>query len=115
MNSLPRNLIISRSLTFKKIFHSGRRIKGERVILFWIPAEKSGLKVGFTTTRKISSAVDRNRARRLMREVFRLHRSRLKEGVSIILMWSGKVSGWNYIDAERDILRLWRLSGLIRK
>ena len=104
MYSLDRNLLISDSLIFKRIIRSGRHEKGDRITVFWIPGETGELKIGFTTTRKIKNAVARNRARRLMKEVFRLHRSDLMNGVSIVLRWSGKVEGWNYRSAEAEIL-----------
>lgn len=80
-----------------------------------MPGESSELKVGFTTTRKVKNAVARNRARRLMREVFRRHRAGLKSGIVLVLRWSGRVAGWSYRDAERELLRLWERAAVLRK
>jgi ribonuclease P protein component len=45
-------------------------------------------RLGITVTRKIGNAVARNRIKRLVREVFRLHRARLPEGLDLV--WVAK-------------------------
>lgn len=45
-------------------------------------------RLGITITRKIGNAVERNRIKRLVREVFRLHRVRLPEGLDLV--WVAK-------------------------
>jgi ribonuclease P protein component len=50
---------------------------------------KNGLpynRIGFTQTRKYGNAPERNRARRLGREAYRLLRPRLKTGFDLVLL-----------------------------
>jgi len=49
-------------------FHSGQALVG-----FAVPSDAAQSRVGVTVSRKIRSAVERNRARRRLREVARLH------------------------------------------
>jgi len=49
------------------------------VVLFHIPQE-GVRKVGFTATKKIGNAVQRNKAKRLMRALFLLYSQELKDG-----------------------------------
>ncbi len=53
---------------FRAVFGSSKKYFGRYVVLF--VSEKVQHKVGFVTSKKVGNAVERNRARRLMREVF---------------------------------------------
>jgi ribonuclease P protein component len=52
------------------------------------PRAQLPTRLGITVTRKIGNAVARNRIKRLVREVFRLNRARLPEGLDLV--WVAK-------------------------
>jgi ribonuclease P protein component len=53
---------------------SGRRFhSGQALVGFAVPSEAGASRVGVTVSRKIRTAVERNRARRRLREVARVH------------------------------------------
>lgn len=56
------------------MYQSGARIAGTRIVLFVLPRDENGPRIGLTATRKVGGAVVRNRMRRLVREAFRRHR-----------------------------------------
>ena len=47
---------------------------------------KTAPRFGVVTTRKVGSAVERNRARRRLREIFRLHRSLMPAGLWMVVV-----------------------------
>lgn len=104
--SFPRRLILKKPAHFREVCREGVRLRGEKITLFYRRVGSNELQVGFTTARKIGKAVQRNRARRLMREVFRLHRGEIKTGFHYVLAWTGKVSGSNYREAEKELMKL---------
>jgi ribonuclease P protein component len=59
---------------FQKVYESGARVAGARIVLFVLPRDENGPRLGLTATRKVGGAVVRNRMRRLVREAFRRHR-----------------------------------------
>ena len=60
---------------FARMFRNGRRLETTRVQLFFAPAAQALGRVGYVIgSRQLPRAVDRNRLRRLLRELFRTRR-----------------------------------------
>jgi ribonuclease P protein component len=63
---------------FQKVYAKGNRYDGLLMTAFVLPNKLSHNRFGITASRKaVGNAVQRNRARRLLRETFRLRRSLL--------------------------------------
>jgi len=80
---LPKEEIIASSKEISDIFRSGRRFAGNQLsILYKLSHDHGGVRVGFTTSKKVKRAVDRNRLKRLMREAFRRNADRLRQAMA---------------------------------
>jgi ribonuclease P protein component len=63
---------------FQKVYQTGRRYEGVLMTAFVLPNNLSHNRLGVTASRKaLGNAVQRNRAKRLLKETFRLRRSSL--------------------------------------
>ena len=56
----------------------------------------------------------RNRARRLLRESFRLHQHELAQPVDLVLVARPSISGKGLADVEKDFLTTLRKAGLLK-
>jgi ribonuclease P protein component len=56
----------------------------------------------------------RNRARRLLRESFRLHQHGLAQPVDLVLVARPSIVGKDFAQVERDFLTTLRKAGLLR-
>lgn len=60
-------------LEFKRVYAEGIKVGGAFVVVFARPREGTSCRLGITATRRCGGAVERNRARRRIRELFRRH------------------------------------------
>ena len=68
------------SRDFQKVYRTGRRYDGTLMTAFVLPNKLSQNRFGITASRKaVGNAVLRNRARRLLKETFRLKKTSLSE------------------------------------
>jgi len=75
---------IRRRAEFQQIYEQGARIRGRFSTLFLLPNKLSVGRLGIAATRKLGGAVQRNRAKRLIREVFR--RNNIAAGFDVVVV-----------------------------
>jgi ribonuclease P protein component len=66
------------------------------------------------TSRKIGNAVNRARARRLLREAFRLHQHDFAQPVDLVLIARQSIAGKSSTQVEQDFLRTMGQARLIK-
>lgn len=95
---LPKNCRIAKSAEFRLVYSEGKRFDGRLMTLFLRPNNHGFHRLGVTASRKgIGKAHERNRAKRLLREAFRLSRIELEE--------LSKKYDW-VINARRNLLKV---------
>lgn len=70
---MKRRLRLRRRADFQSAVRGKRVFSGRALLAFAVPSHGEGSRVGVTVSRAIKSSVDRNRARRRLREVSRTH------------------------------------------
>jgi ribonuclease P protein component len=75
---------VRRRPEFERAYETGLRIHGRYMMLFVVPNGGTAPRLGVAATRKLGSAVERNRAKRLAREVFRRHK--VAAGFDIVIV-----------------------------
>lgn len=112
---LPKGCRLHLKNDFKNIIRSGERIQGCGLVLWFkpAPAGRSDRRLGLVISKKFGPAVMRNRAKRLLREAFRLNRERLKGGVDYIFSPRNSDISATVDAAENAVLSLCRRAGLV--
>ena len=78
-------------------------------------AEGQSSKLGVVTSRKLGSAPIRSRARRLLREAFRLHQHDFTRPVALVLVARSAIVGRRLGEVERDLLALLKHAKLLKE
>ena len=110
---LSRSQRLTRSALFQETYAQRRRYVGRTMILWLRGGEDAALRLGVVASKKTGNAVARNRAKRRLREVFRLNRHRLHGKVDIILIARRVIFQATWKDLEQDLLKLADKAGLL--
>ena len=112
---LGRNARIKQAREFARLKQEGERLAAGCLVANWrkLPLEQRS-RLGVVTSRKIGNAVERNRARRLLREGFRLHQHEFVQPVDLVLVARPSIAGKTFASVERDFLTTMRKARLLR-
>jgi ribonuclease P protein component len=111
---LPRTHRIKQGRDFARAKTQGRRVASGCLIANWmILPPGSPTRVGVITGRKVGPAVARSRARRLLREAFRVNQRRFVQAVDLVLVARPSIAGKSFAQVEADFLSALRKANLL--
>ena len=85
---------------YQRIYERGSKLHGRLFTLFRLPNGLKSRRLGIAATRKLGDAVARNRAKRLIREVFR--RNKPDPGVDLVVVPRRELLDASLIALERE-------------
>jgi ribonuclease P protein component len=100
---------------FNRLRQRGERLVWGCLIANWqeSPAA-SASRLGVITGARMGNAVARSRARRLLRESFRLHQHDLARSIDLVLVARPSIAGKGFAEVERDFLTMLRKARLLK-
>jgi ribonuclease P protein component len=101
----PRSRRIKQGRDFHRAKAEGKRVANGCLAINWLPLPAgSQTRLGVITGRKMGNAVKRARARRLLREVFRLNQMRLTQPLDLVLVARASIVGKSFAEVQSDYL-----------
>ena len=70
---MDRSYSLRRNKEFRYVYNRGKSIATKSVAMVYCKKKTTGLKIGFSVSKKIGNSVNRNKARRRLRECVRLN------------------------------------------
>jgi ribonuclease P protein component len=101
---------------FARTRQEGQRTAQGCLIANWrrLP-DGAATRLGVVTSRKLGSAVVRNRARRLLREAFRAHQHELAQPLDLVLVARPSIVGRGLAAVEKDFLAAMNRAGVVNR
>ena len=98
---------VRRRAEFQRVFDSGYRVSSRYFTLLFAPGAALSARLGIVASKKLGDAVRRNRAKRLIREVFR-HLDTPPAAVDVVVIPRRELFDAPFPDLERDFRAAWR-------
>ena len=112
--SFPKARRLTHASEYERVKRDGLVRRGKLLMLSAAVVENSGLsRVGFITSRRLGSAVARNRVRRRLREIVRRHQHDLRQDFWIVLVARRDAVKASYRALEDEWLRLAKRASIL--
>ena len=97
---------------FRRLYNKGKSAVSPYFVIYCRKTGRPVNRLGITTGVKLGNAVKRNRARRRIRELYRLHEKQLLSGYDIVIVARVRVIYGRYTELERGFRQLVKKLGL---
>ena len=104
--NLPREWRLVRRSEFEAVYREGRRRSSATFLIFLRANGLSRDRFGMSVKKALGNAVARNRIRRRIREILRLHREEILPGWDVVIHPSRSVATLEFTKLEAELLAL---------
>lgn len=102
----PRRVRLLKHADFERVYRQGRRSFAAHMTVFYLPrAAGGGFRVGFTVSRALGGAVERNRMKRRLREIVRLQLPESGIGVDVVINPKKSLLNAEFAELQGEISR----------
>lgn len=98
---------------FGRLYGKGNSIRDRYIVLIYLKNGLSYNRRAFLASKKVGNSVQRNRAKRLMKESFRYYEEKIPEGYDIILIARNTINGRKYEDVRKSFEKSLKKAKLI--
>ena len=99
---------LKRPSEFQRVFRDGEKLVAPAFVLYVLPGSEPTSRLGMAVSRRVGGAVVRNRVKRLIREVFRLHKAQLPVSCDVVFVARRQVTGASLGEYTRQYVALLR-------
>jgi len=90
---------------FDQVYRSGRRLFFAHMTVFFLRRDSGPARVGFTVTRALGNAVERNRIRRRLREAARLNLGKLGHALDVVVHPKKSALAASFAELQEEVAR----------
>ena len=106
---------VKENYEFRRIYRKGRSAVSPCLVVYCQKNRRGQSRLGVTVSTKLGHAVERNRMRRRLREVYRLHEAELLPGYDIVIVARSRAMEADFAELTRAFLTLAGRTGLMQE
>ncbi len=103
---------IKENREFRYAYKRGKKIVSSYIVMHYVKNNTDANKLGITVA-KLRTAVERNRAKRLIRECYRAHFNKIRGGYNVVIVARSKMADATLADVDKAMQYCIRKSDLI--
>ena len=103
---MKQAVTLKKNYEFRRLYQRGASAVGGGMVLYCRKNRMNHNRLGITVSVKLGNAVTRNRARRRLREVYRLNGDKLRKGWDIVLVGRSRTVTAPWKELNDTFLRL---------
>ncbi|MCL2662892.1 MAG: ribonuclease P protein component [Oscillospiraceae bacterium] len=103
---------LTKNYEFKRLYNKGRSAASKYAVVYCARNNIAANKLGITVSTKLGGAVQRNRIRRRLKEIYRLNELNFRKGYNIVIVARYGSRDAKLKDLESSLLYLFKKLGL---
>mgnify|MGYP000876808945 CR=1 FL=1 len=105
---------VKENYEFRRIYRKGKSAVSPQLVIYCQRNRRGLSRLGVSVSTKLGGAVVRNRVRRRLREIYRLHEDRFLPGWDIVVVARSKAVDASFDELTRSYLSLAKKAGILR-
>lgn len=111
---MKKDFRLRKNEDFIKVYQKGKKYWNRNLILYCAGNGLDSSRIGFSVNKKYGNSVERNRAKRRMREICRLNFHNMAQGYDIIIIPKKNVADIGYRELKSAVVHILKISRLLR-
>jgi len=115
LHSVKNTISLKRNYEFRRLYNRGKSAGSKCVVVYCMKTGSPENRLGITVSSKLGGAVQRNRIRRRLKEIYRLNEHSLHVGYDIVIVARMRCRYATWSEIESSVLSLLKKLNLISK
>ncbi len=99
---MEKIISLCRNYEFQRLYRRGASAVRPTMVMYALKGKSGQIRLGITAGKKVGGAVSRNRAKRRVRELFRITQHEFADGVDVCIVARGRILDASYEKLVRD-------------
>lgn len=113
---MQKKLRLRNRADFNRVYRHGKSFANYQFVVYWFhKPEIEQFRLGISASKKIGNAVMRNRMRRMVKEIVRLHAAQIVDHIDMVFIVRKGATTLSYQEMEKSVMHVLKKASLIKR